>query len=240
MNRTWKLKLFLSISLGVHLFVFSFLSILFPNFKITQLPILNIEVSLLPLVREEGEVWNAAGNGFKPYPTGVQSKEEEPLKIVEEKVAETRAESPVKTHEERKISKVDKVEVTFPQKEREPELISTPSFQSQVRIIYFNDSKLFPLENEKREIGSEREEKVVIASIGNPVSPTGSSEKPREAMKSPSISGSEIIFDQPRYSENPKPVYPREARRKGYEGEVLLRVEVLSNGRGGEIEVRGS
>jgi protein TonB len=44
----------------------------------------------------------------------------------------------------------------------------------------------------------------------------------------------------PRYAGNPKPLYPQEAREKGYQGEVLLRVEVLSNGRVGEIEVKES
>lgn len=44
----------------------------------------------------------------------------------------------------------------------------------------------------------------------------------------------------PRYAENPKPIYPREAQEKGYQGEVLLRVEVLSNGRVGQIEVKKS
>ena len=43
-----------------------------------------------------------------------------------------------------------------------------------------------------------------------------------------------------RYAENPKPPYPVEARKKGMEGEVLLRVEVLANGRVGEIEVKRS
>jgi TonB family protein len=45
---------------------------------------------------------------------------------------------------------------------------------------------------------------------------------------------------RPRYAENPKPIYPQEARDRGYEGEVVLRVEVLSNGRVGQIEVRKS
>jgi TonB family protein len=45
---------------------------------------------------------------------------------------------------------------------------------------------------------------------------------------------------RPRYAENPKPTYPQEAREKGYEGEVILRVEVLSNGRVGQMEVRKS
>ncbi len=44
----------------------------------------------------------------------------------------------------------------------------------------------------------------------------------------------------PRYAENPKPIYPLEAREKGYKGEVLLRVEVLSNGGVGKVEVKGS
>ena len=44
----------------------------------------------------------------------------------------------------------------------------------------------------------------------------------------------------PKYGENAKPVYPREARANGYKGTVLLRVEVLSNGRVGQIEVKES
>jgi len=44
----------------------------------------------------------------------------------------------------------------------------------------------------------------------------------------------------PRYAKNPKPVYPQEARKKGYQGEVLLRVEVLSNGQVGQVEVKRS
>jgi len=44
----------------------------------------------------------------------------------------------------------------------------------------------------------------------------------------------------PRYGENPKPPYPQEARNKGYQGKVVLKVEVLPNGRVGEIEVKES
>jgi TonB family protein len=42
------------------------------------------------------------------------------------------------------------------------------------------------------------------------------------------------------YSRNPKPLYPLEARKKGYEGDVLLGVEVLPNGEVGQIEVKKS
>lgn len=44
----------------------------------------------------------------------------------------------------------------------------------------------------------------------------------------------------PKYAENPKPPYPQEARNKGYQGTVRLKVEVLPNGRVGEIELKES
>jgi TonB family protein len=45
---------------------------------------------------------------------------------------------------------------------------------------------------------------------------------------------------RPSYPDNPKPIYPHEAKEKGYEGEVVLRVEVLANGRVGQIEIKKS
>jgi TonB family protein len=45
-------------------------------------------------------------------------------------------------------------------------------------------------------------------------------------------------LSSPRYAQNPKPVYPPEARAKGYQGKVLLRVEVLSDGQVGQIAVK--
>jgi len=45
---------------------------------------------------------------------------------------------------------------------------------------------------------------------------------------------------RPRYAENPKPPYPEEAKKKRYEGEVVLRVEVLISGRVGQIEIKKS
>jgi len=44
----------------------------------------------------------------------------------------------------------------------------------------------------------------------------------------------------PKYAENPKPPYPQEARNKGYQGTVRLKVEVLPDGRVGEIELKES
>lgn len=44
----------------------------------------------------------------------------------------------------------------------------------------------------------------------------------------------------PKYGENPKPPYSLEARNKGWEGKVKLKVEVLPDGRVGEIELKES
>ncbi len=49
-----------------------------------------------------------------------------------------------------------------------------------------------------------------------------------------------ITLARPRYDRNPKPPYPRIARRRRYEGVVVLKVEILPNGRVGELRVRRS
>jgi protein TonB len=48
------------------------------------------------------------------------------------------------------------------------------------------------------------------------------------------------ILIQPKYLRTPKPSYPHEARRRGYQGEVMLRVEVLPSGHVGQIELKKS
>ena len=49
-----------------------------------------------------------------------------------------------------------------------------------------------------------------------------------------------IVFARPKYRQNPPPHYPEVARRRGYEGKTLLKVEVLENGKAGKIEVEES
>jgi protein TonB len=54
-------------------------------------------------------------------------------------------------------------------------------------------------------------------------------------------SGDEVIVDaRPKYKENPLPHYPKVARRRGYEGRTVLRVEVLESGKVGRIEIADS
>jgi len=46
-----------------------------------------------------------------------------------------------------------------------------------------------------------------------------------------------ITYATPKYKENPLPLYPSMARKRGYEGRTLLRVEVLESGKAGGIEI---
>jgi len=49
-----------------------------------------------------------------------------------------------------------------------------------------------------------------------------------------------VVTAVPRYKENAPPVYPRLARRRGYEGTVVFSVWVLVDGTVGELEVKQS
>ena len=49
-----------------------------------------------------------------------------------------------------------------------------------------------------------------------------------------------ITLARPRYDRNPKPPYPRIARRRGYEGVVVLKVEILPSGWVGDLRVKRS
>jgi protein TonB len=49
-----------------------------------------------------------------------------------------------------------------------------------------------------------------------------------------------ITYATPKYKENPRPHYPNVARKRGYEGRTLLRVEVLASGKVGRIEIATS
>lgn len=49
-----------------------------------------------------------------------------------------------------------------------------------------------------------------------------------------------ITYATPKYKENPLPPYPNMARKRGYEGRTLLRVEVLESGEVGRVEIATS
>jgi TonB family protein len=68
---------------------------------------------------------------------------------------------------------------------------------------------------------------------------TGTKEgKPSSSLGIASLSNYELAY--PDYKVNPKPHYPYVARRRGYEGVVVLKVLVMENGRVGEIRIEES
>jgi len=72
---------------------------------------------------------------------------------------------------------------------------------------------------------------ITSASLGN-------SGKPDTGQhQATGVAGYNTELAYPEYRLNPKPRYPRTARKRGYEGEVKLKVFVLPNGRVGKIEV---
>ncbi|MBI2875511.1 MAG: TonB family protein [Candidatus Tectomicrobia bacterium] len=56
----------------------------------------------------------------------------------------------------------------------------------------------------------------------------------------PRKEGKFLSLAQPRYRENDRPIYPRLAQLKGYEGKVLLEVEVRADGRVGGVVIKES
>jgi protein TonB len=235
---TWNLKTFLSISLGIHLSI-SIVLALIPDLRIEKLPNFKLEVSLLSMIAEE-----------KP-----------PSKIIPPKL---------KTEfkkQENQTSRLEKREEPLPQKELEPEphlsiqaeepkppTVQKEMKKSETESVPTSTAILLPAQSNPPSEKVENPFPLKTSSIALPFYPAFGSKDldenalpnigPREssgnASKLSSLSNGDITFTQPKYAENPKPFYPQEARKKGYQGEVMLKVEVLTNGRVGRVEVKKS
>jgi protein TonB len=222
-NRIVKMKIFFSISFLIHLAFFSVASILFLSSRTDSLPTLHVEVTLYPWRIEEKQVRVSIKKEEEmfPFPPAKDEVREHPT---------TQAPSS-----------------------------SLPEIEERKKPT--SEALLLPIENKQRDM-REKEEQVekkpiVLASLNpetvltiqreGPSEPLPSppqspsvEEETKQMAKYPSLSEGEIILIHPKYAENPKPLYPREARKKGFQGEVVLKVEVLSNGLVGQVEVKKS
>jgi protein TonB len=79
---------------------------------------------------------------------------------------------------------------------------------------------------------------LVVASTMKPISRPLSAVAtgPKRALRDPAAE-SGAIRSKARLGDNPKPVYPRSAREFGWEGTVVLKVDVLENGTPGAVLV---
>jgi len=237
MNGTWNLRIFLSASFGLHLLFLSFLTLLFPNLKIDRFPPLNLEVSLilpvLPVVAEEKN--NLKSISTAPIKIQIKKEEKESiLSSLQSVVKNIPIEEPKPLPQPREEEKTEKDPV---------DMVRALELSSNLDLKIWDEENPFQLK--------ETSSKVEDLSVSFTPS---YSEKLKETLPSDTHSqeaswiiaklqppiDENIVFTQPRYAENPRPLYPQEARKKGYEGEVLLKVEVLANGRVGRVEVKKS
>jgi protein TonB len=248
------MKLFFSLSFLIHLSFFSVATLLFSNFKMDPLPTVHVEVFLYPWVSEE-----------KPTKAPIKKEEKEILPPSSPKV-EVRETSvrklPVNEPSVNELPAKELLVKELPVKEllakellAEEPPVSEPAIDEPAG----SEPNPVPLEDRTEEVRGEEEERGKVEpifqatnsvpglpkdnhSVPQVPSPltTPSEEESKEIVKYSSLSEGEIALIHPKYVENPKPFYPREARKKGYQGEVVLRVEILSNGRVGQMEVKKS
>ncbi|UCD57918.1 MAG: energy transducer TonB, partial [Candidatus Hydrogenedentota bacterium] len=137
-----------------------------------------------------------------------------------------------------------------PLPELEPELVSEPEPVPEVDIPEepFPDKVLDAGDLPTEPVVEEVIEEVPVSRFADAVSTDAvdEAEPPRETFGDKEVSSArtdylaDTVDSPPAHAYNPKPVYPRKARRRGQEGTVLLLVEVLPDGRVGKISVENS
>ncbi len=251
------LKIAASISLGIHLLFLGIASSLFQNPKVLRMPTRYVSVTLLPLVAQEKP--NAKIILPIPLKVGDQDREET---VFDRKRLNQNFLFPAKS-----IAKNIPLEEprTFPQQREEERTLKEP-IKVAMAVGPPSDTNISKEADtvSSKETASNGENLSVSLpafrsgefdggtfSYSSSGDGSGTGSGNRSSSKGGSGKGEGIfgkIFSsrgggngsRPSYAENPKPLYPQEAREKGYEGEVILRVEVLISGRVGQIEIKKS
>jgi TonB family protein len=258
------LKVAASVSLGIHLLFFGIPVGLFQESKILQNPTHYIKVTLLPLVneekpdtkiippvplrvgnhdRQEGEesVLDVKGINretlLPPHTMAKNISPEEPTPILKNKEEEKVSNDPIHMSElPGSVSDADP----------DVKIEGNMAFSGEASLPGGNLSISLPSLHSGESSGgafsfrSSGDGQGSGTGPGNGGSGNGGSGKGRGIFGKIFYAHGGGNGARPRYAENPKPIYPQEARERGYQGEVVLKVEVLSNGRVGQIEVRKS
>ena len=253
------LRVFLPLSLAFHLLLIGSLGFLAPRLE-NPIPQLPMEVLLIPpvLVAEEEtiplpELRRPAKRERveeRRIPVEFPEQNVAPPRKVEEETQRLETSVPPVQHAEIPVTAEEPQQSPLAQKkdeEREPHPVSA-----------IPEPVVLPRSVAAPPLPGEPSIPIRVASLTMEAIPVRTSSAPRKdsegtpssgdrvrqgepplAKLSPSPGGP-LTLARPRYAENPKPFYPAEARKKGYEGEVLLKVEVLADGRVGEIELKRS
>jgi len=252
MIRNAPLKVAASISLGIHVLFLGIASSLFQESKILRRPPSYVRVTLLPMMTKEqanakiilpvplkvGDQDREGRNGETTLPLESMAKDiplEEPRRFPQQREEERTLKEPINVAMAVGLPSgpnLNKEENTVSSKETtssgENLSVSLPSFHSAES---YGDG--FSYDSSEGGLGAGK-------ASGNGSPGKGSSGKGTGILDKFFYAHRGGNGDRPRYVENPKPIYPKEARDKGYEGEVVLRVEVLINGRVGQIEIKKS
>ncbi len=260
------LKIAASVSLGIHLVLLGITSTLFQESKILQRPDHYVKVTLLPLMTEEKPDTKIV----LPVPLKVENQDREqpvfdlkglnqesrlPPKSVENNISLEELKPISKNKEEEKTSdermSVAMAQGSVTETDSNVKNDGNMVFSGEATLSGGNLSISLPSSHSGEPHGGSFSYRNSGDGQGAATGPGNGSPGNGGSGNGGSGKGTGILGKffyahrggngaRPSYAENPKPIYPQEAREKGYEGEVVLRVEVLSNGRVGQIEVRES
>jgi protein TonB len=258
------LKIAAAVSLGMHLLFFWIVSSLSQESKILQKPIHYVKVTLLASLAEEKPDTKV----IPPVPLRVRTQEGEepgfgylglnpetplPPKSIEKNISFEEPKPILKNKEEEKTlsDAIDTANApgsgsdTDSDTRNEPNMASSREVASMVEGLSISLPSLHSGESSGggfsfRSSGDGQGSGEGLGGSRNGDPGNGNSGKGKGVLGKFFHAYGGGNGARPRYAENPKPIYPQEAKEKGHEGEVVLRVEVLSNGRVGQIEVRRS
>jgi protein TonB len=242
MNRSLNLKRFIYISIGLHFLFLLVLTFLYPDFKISYIPPLHIEVTLFPLVPETIAAPNPIAKPkpeIKKHELPIQTELPDLGPHSEELVRRTDVQTQIVIQEQRDWPQEEKKEEEPLIKEEQKNESFPIQFEVKVNIPTIEPQPAIP-ENKKLEIENLKEKKTIEEFYENHIPKTASSDNPKIATVNPSLSDEEALFVPAKLVREPKLIYPEEARQKGYGGKVLLRIEILPNGKVGKVEVKKS
>jgi protein TonB len=255
------LKIAVSISLAIHLLFLGIASSLFQDSKILRMPTRYVKVTLLPRVTKE----KANAKIILPVPLKTGNQDREGPAFDREGLHQ----APLFTHpsiintisfeEPKPISKNKEEEEISSEPSNRPMASGSTldansnlrnegnTVSSQEAILNGGNLSIFlPSIHSEEEGGNVFSYGRSGTGLGSGTGSGNGNSSKGGSGKGTGISGKFFYAlragngARPRYAENPKPVYPQEAKEKGYEGEVVLRVELLINGRVGQIEIKKS
>jgi protein TonB len=232
----------LGVSLGIHLLLFSAGFLIVADVTVNPGRVPPIEVSLLPPALS---------------PVAVEKRLKQPMIPAEEKPLHHEAKQEI-PREEPVLKTASEPERTAPLQAAVPtvQAIHPPPLPAQqdneAPLPSPMEAVSTPTPAAKREpvrmamaYSVSRESTSIVLPAAPPTDPPTASSSPSLPERSASLPASppsdeRIRVAKPRYGENPNAVYPPEARKKGHQGKVLLRVQVLTNGRVGDVELEKS